>query len=470
MTDVSINIKNSRDTSMDNIQFPKNFVFGAATAALQIEGSVDADGKGKSTWDDFSHRKGAIRKGHIPDTACDHYRRYPEDIALMKDMGLDAYRFSVSWPRIYPDGEGSINQKGLDFYSRLVDNLLEAGIDPFVTLFHWDLPLALQKKYKGFQNRKVAHLFADYTETVVKHLGDRVKNWITINEPWEFSAMGHLLGEHAPGIKSPWAFFKAIHHVHLAHGLGIERIRALSPDAKAGITISMTPVHPISDSEKDHWSAKIANEFMNHISLGPLYKKEYPELLFSRMRLCTPKIEEGDMEIIAAPTDFIGLNNYQREFAMYKWYIPFFNTWITGSETAEHEFIRDGVQHTSMGWEVYPPCIYECLKIIQGEYGNPPVYITENGAAFDDVLENGKVNDTKRIDYLRDYLEMVNRARLDGADVRGYFVWSLMDNFEWAVGFDKRFGLIHVDYESQKRTIKESGNWYRDFIQKQKNS
>ncbi len=453
---------------MKDIRFPENFIYGAATAALQIEGSPDADGKGKSTWDEFSHKKGKIRNNHIPDTACDHYRRYPEDISLMQQLGLDAYRFSISWPRIYPEGEGRINQAGLDHYSRLVDSLLEAGITPFPTLFHWDLPLALQKKYGGFKSRETAYLFADYSETVLKHLGDRVKNWITINEPWEFSAMGHLLGEHAPGIKSPWAFFKAMHHVLLAHGLGMDRIRAIVPDAQAGITVSMTPVHPRTDTEKDRWSAKIANEFMNHITLAPLYKKEYPELLFDRLSICTPKIEDGDMDIIARPTDFIGLNNYQREFAMHKWYVPFFKTWITGGEVAQTEFVRDGVQHTSMGWEVYPPCIYECLKILQNDYGNPPVYITENGAAFDDVAVDGKVNDDKRIDYLAGYLEMVHQAFTEGSDLRGYFAWSLMDNFEWAVGFDKRFGLIHVDYETQKRTIKKSGYWYRDLINKQK--
>lgn len=448
--------------------FPKNFIFGAATAALQIEGSPNAEGKGKSTWDAFALKKGKIRNGDTPETACDHYRRYPEDINLMEKLGLDAYRFSISWPRIYPNGERAINQQGLDHYSRLVDSLLEAGITPFPTLFHWDLPLALQKKYKGFTNRKTAHLFADYAETVVKKLGDRVKNWITINEPWEFSCMGHLLGEHAPGIKSPRAFFQTMHHVLLAHGLGTERIRALSPDAKTGITISMTPVHPLTDTKKDRWSAMMANQFMNHITLGPLYKKEYPEPLFSRLKLCTPKIIEGDMDIIAVPTDFIGINNYQREFAMYKWYIPFFNTWITGGEVAEHDFVRNGVQHTSMGWEVHPPCIYECLTILREKYGNPPVYITENGAAFDDVVENGRVNDLKRINYLRDYIAMVSKAYSEGSDVRGYFVWSLMDNFEWAVGFSKRFGLVHIDYATQKRTIKDSGYWYRDFITEQK--
>ena len=317
MTDMSIIIAEKRKPEMSEKQFPENFIFGAATAALQIEGSPTAGGKGPSTWDKFSHTKGKIRKGHVPDRACEHFTRYKEDISLMKELGLDAYRFSISWPRIYPDGEGTVNQEGLDFYSRLTDSLLEAGITPYATLFHWDLPLALQKKYGGFQNRKTVHLFADYTETVVKTLGDRIKNWITINEPWEFAAMGHLLGEHAPGIRSPRAFFRVMHHVLLAHGLGMERIRALSPAAEAGITVSMTPAHPLTDSPKDQWAAKMANQFMNHITLGPLYKKEYPELLYRRMRLFTPKIEAGDMDIIATPTDFIGLNNYQREFAMY---------------------------------------------------------------------------------------------------------------------------------------------------------
>ncbi|PKL40080.1 MAG: beta-glucosidase [Spirochaetae bacterium HGW-Spirochaetae-1] len=449
---------------MDTIRFPENFLFGAATAAFQIEGACAEDGKGPSTWDHFTGIKGKIRGGSNASRACEHYHRYPEDIAIMKELNLDAYRFSISWPRIMPNGEGVVNNKGLDFYSRLVDSLLDAGIEPFITLFHWDLPLALQKKYRGFENRTVSRLFADYAEVVVSHLGDRVKNWITINEPWEFSCMGHLLGEHAPGRMSPRAFFRVMHNVLLAHGYGMQVIKGLYPESRAGITVSMTPVQPMTESKKDAWSAVMANQFMNHITLSPLYHGKYPEPFWSKMKVLTPKIADGDMTIISQKTDFLGLNNYQRERAMHKWYIPFFKTWITGSGIAERDFVRDGVQYTSMGWEVHPPCIYDCLKTIQTEYGNPPVYITENGAAFDDMVTDGKVHDEKRIDYLSGYLAMVRKAMTEGADVRGYFVWSLLDNFEWAAGLGKRFGLVYVDYESQKRIIKDSGRWYSTLI------
>lgn len=440
-----------------SFQFPSSFVFGAATAAFQIEGYAQADGKGPSIWDEFSHQKGKIRKGHNANTACEHYKRYTEDIALLKALHLDAYRFSVSWPRVFPDGEKTINQAGLDYYSRLTDRLLEKGITPYATLFHWDLPLALQKKYSGFAARKTAWLFADYAETVVKHLGDRVKNWITVNEPWEFSGLGHLLGVHAPGKKNPWTFFRVMHNLLLAHGLAAQRIKSLFSDARVGITLSLTPVHAHSQKPKDMWAAQMGNQFLNHITLAPLYKKQYPELLRKHLSLFMPKTHAQDFDIIAYPTDFLGINNYQREFAMYKWYIPFFQTWISGLAIPDHDFVKDGVQHTSMGWEVYPPSIYESLKIIKDKYNNPPVYVTENGAAFDDVVEDGKVFDTKRADYLDTYLKQVERAHQEGCDVRGYFVWSLLDNFEWAAGLDKRFGLVYVDYDSQKRIIKTSG-------------
>jgi beta-glucosidase len=453
---------------MDFPQFPQHFYFGAATSAYQIEGEYQGDGKGPSIWDDFVTQKGKIRLGQTGNVACDHYHCYPEDVELMHALDLNAYRFSISWARIFPEGEGSINQKGLDFYSRLTDALLEKGITPFATLFHWDLPLALQRKYNGFENRKVSELFALYSETVVKHLGDRIKYWMTINEPFEYSAFGHFLGAHAPGKHSLPAYFRVMHHLLLGHGLAMERIRSISPQARVGIVVSLTPIHPETHSDKDRQAALLANQFMNHITLGPLYKGAYPEPLWSRVRLLHPGIQADDLKIISRRTDFIGINNYQREFATYKWYVPFLQMDISGQDVAETEFVKDGVQHTSMGWEVYPQALYECLRLLKDEYGNPPVYITENGAAFDDVVAaDGTVNDLLRIDYLKGYLDEAARAAKEGCNLKGYFVWSLLDNFEWAAGLTKRFGMVYVDHATQKRIIKQSGYWYRNLIKAQ---
>ena len=450
-------------------QFPVDFIFGAATSAFQIEGGYNADGKGPSIWDQFAHTKAKIRFEQNADKACDHYRRFAEDVALMKAIGLGAYRFSIAWSRIFPQGEGQINNKGLDFYSRLTDVLLENNITPFPTLFHWDLPLALQKKYNGFENRTVCALFADYSETVVRALGDRIENWVTINEPFEFSAFGHFLGTHAPGKTSLPAYFRVMHHLLLAHGLALERIRSIAPQVKVGLVASLTPIHPQTGSDKDRQAAILANQFMNHITLQPLYKGTYPEPLWSRVRLLHPAVKAGDMQIISHPTDFIGINNYQREFAAYKWYVPFLQMDISGKDTAETEFVKDGVQHTSMGWEVYPQGLYECLRLLKDEYGNPPVYITENGAAFDDRLtEDGQVHDPLRVQYLESYLCKAQQALQEGCNLKGYFVWSLLDNFEWAAGFSKRFGIVYVDFETQKRTIKDSGRWYRELIRAQR--
>ena len=454
---------------MANAQFPEGFLFGAATSAYQIEGACREDGKGPSIWDEFVHKPGKIRFGQNGDTACDAYHRYAEDIALMKTIGLQAYRFSISWSRVFPEGEGKINSAGLDFYSRLTDALLEAGIIPFPTLFHWDLPLALQRKYNGFENRTVSALFADYSEAVVRALGDRIEQWVTINEPFEFAAFGHFLGQHAPGKTSLPAYFRVIHHLLLAHGQALERIRSSRPQNKVGIVVSLTPIHAQTGSAKDQMAARLANQFMNHITLQPLYRGSYPEPLWSRVRLLHPALKAGDLQTISAPTDFIGINNYQREFATYKWYVPFLQMDISGQDTAETEFVKDGVQHTSMGWEVYPQGLYECLRLLKDEYGNPPVYITENGAAFDDRLSvDGQVYDPLRIQYLESYLGKAQQAVEEGCALKGYFVWSLLDNFEWAAGFSKRFGIVYVDFETQKRTIKASGIWYQGLIQAQK--
>ncbi len=453
--------------SKNNLNFPKDFIFGAATAAYQIEGAWNQDGRGKSIWDTFCHTSGKIRSGHTGDTACDHYHRYEEDVGIMQALNLSAYRFSISWSRVLPKGSGQVNNKGIDYYQRLVDCLLKADITPYVTLFHWDMPQTLQDSIGGFESRECSKYFADYTRIVVDALGDRVKHWITLNEIQDYALNGYFLGEHAPGKVRPWQYLKVIHNQLLAHGRALQAIRAESSSALIGPALNILPIHPMTSSLKDRESAKMANEFFNHATLGPIFKGAYSEDLLKRLRWFSPKIETEDMALISAPIDFLGINNYSREKAMYKWYIPILKLWMTGDTIAETESVKDGVQYTSMGWEVYPESIYEAITMVKNTYGNPPIFITENGAAFNDNREGDKVHDPKRVSFLNDYLAMVKKAIDDGAQVKGYFVWSLMDNFEWSVGFDKRFGLVYVDFATQERIIKDSGYWYRDLISAQ---
>jgi len=491
--------------------FEKLLVVGTATASYQIEGAVNQDGRGRSVWDVFSHTPGKIKPGHTGDVACDHYNRMTEDVQLLKQLGVDAYRFSIAWPRVLPEGRGRVNEKGIDFYSRLVDELLEAGITPYPTIFHWDLPQSLQKEYGGFNDRRIVKDFADYAEILGQRLGDRVKKWITINEPWVYSILGHLLCVHAPGKKNPWIALRVVHHTLLAHAAAVERLRnvlgntepstgprskspsgnspsstsARTTGAKAeghkhdeeeveiGITLNLFPVYPKSESKKDRKAAGMADQFVNRLFLDPLLKGEYPKELWEKFKLLRPKVSEEDMRRISTPVDFIGINNYTRERAEYRYLIPWAHFYLSGMDVPEREYVKNGVQHTSMGWEVYPEGIYELLSRMRDEYGNPPVYITENGAAFNDELveEEGelRVHDPLRVDYLRSYLREVERACRDGCNVKGYFVWSLMDNFEWAEGYNKRFGLFYVDYEDgQRRIMKDSGYWYRDFIRNRK--
>lgn len=441
-----------------------DFIFGVSTSAYQIEGAVDVDGRGKTIWDDFSAR-GHINGGDNGTQACDHYHRYPEDIALMRTMNIQSYRFSIAWSRIFPEGKGALNQKGIDFYARLIDECLAANIRPFATLFHWDMPSALYRSHQGFVSRDVADYFADYVAAVVERLGDRVKDWITLNEPFEHACFGHLLGNHAPGHHRIGHFLKVMHHQMLGHGKAMQRIRDIAPDANAGITLSFTPILPSSEKPKDIEAAEFGNQLFNHISLGPLLKKAYPAEVHRRLKWFWPDIRDGDMDTIATPVDFIGVNHYNQERASYRWYVPFLKSWVSGGDVPEQEFKKDGLQYTAMGWRVEPQGMREVLRMLREDYDNPPVYITENGAALSDSVEQGAVRDSLRIEYIRDYFSEVVNAADAGSDLRGYFVWSLLDNFEWAEGFSKRFGLVHVDYSTLQRTIKDSGYWYAQLIQ-----
>jgi beta-glucosidase len=443
-------------------KFPSGFCFGAATAAFQIEGGCSEDGKGASTWDVFMHRGAQARRSREAEQACNTYQDFQTDVDLMVELGLNAYRFSMAWARVLPEGIGTVNPKGLDYYKRLVDALLEKGITPFITLFHWDMPQALYRAYGGFINRQGAMDFADYVQVVVQSLGDRVKHWITLNEPWEHAMMGHFLGNHAPGMHNPWTYFKVAHHQLLGHGLAVERIRALYPEAQVGITLSQFPIAPRRDTPKNRQAANFADLFVNRFYLDGLYRGQYPEALWQRLWPFRPSVQEGDMQIISRPTDFLGVNYYSRIFAHHVWYLPFFQAWINRDPPAEHLDPELG--------DAYPRGIYELAMRYRDEYGNPVVYITENGMADNDLPVDGFIHDERRIRYLGRYLEQLSLAIDEGARVRGYFVWSLLDNLEWTAGYSCRMGLIYVDHPTQKRYIKDSGFWYCDLIHKQATS
>ena len=442
-----------------SLNIPKDFLIGAATAAYQIEGAVDVDGRGPSIWDTFCHKKGKIDHGHTADIACDHYHRYQADIDIMHKMQLDAYRFSISWSRILPQGVGKINPKGLGFYDRLVDGLMEAGITPYTTLFHWDMPEALFKKHGGFVGRDTCYHFANYADMLVKHFGDRIKNWITVNEPWEHATFGHLFGNHAPGIRNPWSYWQAMHHILLGHGLATQAIKAQDSQANVGLTLSYTPMHTNGTRPIDKEAANIANAFMNGIAFDPIFEGRYPENLWRNFRCFRPKIHAGDFDTIQTRTDFVGLNYYSREFVKGNYFIPGLKGHFVKRQPNDDPYL-----YTAMNWEIYPEGLGELLALVRDKYGNPPVFITENGVAYFDEVNNGLVNDQPRIKYLHDHIDMVLEQKKLGSDVKGYFAWSLLDNFEWAKGYSTRFGLVHVDYDTQVRTVKHSAHWLKQQI------
>jgi beta-glucosidase len=436
-------------------QFPKGFIWGSATASYQIEGAWKADGKGESIWDRFSHTPGKVANGDTGDVACDHYHRWPQDIALMKELGLQAYRFSIGWPRILPQGTGKVNPAGLDFYSRLVDELLSAGITPYATLYHWDLPQAIEDR-GGWPDRGSAYAYAEYTEAVVRVLGDRVKNWITLNEPWVSAWLGYFTGEHAPGHKDMRETILASHHLLLGHGLAVPIIRRDSKGAQVGITLNLSVHYPASPSEADAEAAQIADGTGNRWFLDPVNKGSYPEDVIAKFKLDMGFVEMGDLDAIAAPLDFLGINYYTRNIAR--------NDDVPEAQN-EPRTVFPNPDPTEMGWEVYPEALYELLTRLKKDYTFPAYYITENGAAYPDAVgPDGKVDDPKRVAYLREHFKSAARAIAEGVPLKGYFVWSLMDNFEWAWGYTKRFGIVYVDYPTQTRIPKASAHWYSGVI------
>ncbi|HEY7149098.1 MAG TPA: GH1 family beta-glucosidase [Gaiellaceae bacterium] len=431
--------------------FPSDFIWGAATAAYQIEGAVQEDGRGESVWDRFSTTPGKVRNGDSGAVACDFYHRYPEDVALMRDLGLDAFRFSIAWPRVLPEGGGRVNEAGLDFYDRLVDELLAHDIEPFATLFHWDTPQVLEDE-GGWASRTTAEAFVEYTEAVVARLGDRVRRWITHNEPWVVAWIGHAWGEHAPGRKSEADAVAASHHLLLSHGWAVEAIRQAVPDAEVGITLNLAQTYPASDSPEDEAAAWQVDGEGNRWFLDPVFRGHYPADLLERNELVAPHVRDGDLEAISAPIDFLGINNYFR--------------FVVSRGAERPNIVHDpSAQYTDMGWEVFPDGLHRLLVRIGEDYAPAAIYVTENGAAFGDVrTHDGRVHDPERTAYLAGYTGAVARAIADGSPVKGYFVWSLLDNFEWAHGYSKRFGIVYVDYPSLERVPKDSFYWYRDFI------
>jgi beta-glucosidase len=455
---------------------PPGFLWGSATAAAQVEGAAHEDGKEDSIWDVFARVPDAVAHGDTPEVASDHYHRMPEDVALMKKLGLGAYRFSTSWARIKPGGR-AINQKGLDFYSRLVDELLEAGIMPWLTLYHWDLPQALQEK-GGWANRDTAREFRDFAVAVHKALGDRVTHWTTFNEPLCSSLIAYASGEHAPGLRDPRAALAAVHHQHLAHGLAVEALRD-SGAQMLGITLNLTNAVPNSpDDPADIEAARRVDALVNRMYLEPILLSRYPADLLVDVREygLAELIREGDLEIIGAPIDFLGVNYYHDDNVSGHPLPAGARANLTPTDRAKSSplvgseyvtFPRRDLPRTAMDWEVNPDGLRKLLVRLGREYPNlPPLYVTENGGAYagDAVGKDGRVRDPERTAYILGHLQAVADAVTEGADVRGYFLWSLLDNFEWAWGYQKRFGIVHVDYATQLRTVKDSGHAYSSFI------
>ena len=448
------------------LTFPPGFWWGAATAAYQIEGSVADDGRTPSIWDTFCATPGKVARGESGATAADHYRRYAQDVALIARLGLSAYRFSVSWPRVQRGGRGRVNPAGMAFYDELVDALLRRGVRPVLTLYHWDLPQELEDG-GGWANRDTAHRFAEYAEVVARKLGDRVELWTTLNEPWCSAFLGYASGDHAPGRQDPPGAFAAAHHLLLAHGLGVRAIRAALPTAQTSLVLNTSVMRSVSADPADLDAARRLDGLLNRLFLDPVLRGAYPaDVQADTARIVDWSfVRDGDLDVISTPIDMLGINYYNPTLAGAARY-P-----VDGSSMAAWPGCEDVVLHpipgpvTAMDWPVDPDGLREMLVRLRREYGNPPVFVAENGAAYpDQVAPDGAVHDPERITYLREHLAAVHGAWSEGVDLRGYFVWSLLDNFEWAAGYEKRFGLVHIDYETQRRTWKDSAHWYREVI------
>ena len=434
----------------NSLSFPSDFIWGAATAAYQIEGAAFEDGRTETIWDRFARLPGKIRNADNGDIACDHYHLWEKDVELMKTLGLKGYRFSISWSRVLPDGRGTVNPKGIDFYSRLVDKLLENNIEPFITLFHWDLPMALQDA-GGWLNRRIADWFTEYAVVMYKSLGDRVRYWSTHNEPNVFALCGYLTGKHAPGIKDHSTYTQVIHHLLLAHGDATSAGRSILPKAKFGITLALGMDYPANDTPEDNAAVDIAWTTGPRTLLDPIFKGSYPALENDSITPFNPVILDNDLKRICQPLDYLGINHY-------------FSNWLTIQNNLP-KITRNDLPKTDRGWTVYPEGFKDMLLKVTDEYGKIPIYIMENGAAYPDTIsEDSMVHDPLRVEYYRSYIRSLHEAIMKGVDVKGYFAWSLLDNFEWEKGYSCRFGIVYVDFKTQERIIKDSGKFYSMVI------
>lgn len=452
-------MKKETDMPFKKEDFGSDFKWGVATASYQIEGAWNEDGKSPSIWDHFTHtRPKKIKNRENADVACDFYNRYDGDIQLVKNMNFDVFRFSISWPRILPEGIGKVNQKGIDFYHRVIDSCLEKGVEPWITMFHWDLPQILEEK-GGWSNRDVIDWFGEFAQTMTKAYGDKVKNWMILNEPMAFTSLGYMAGIHAPGKFAPSRFLKATHHTAMVQALGGRIARENVKDAYIGTTFSCSHVEPKGGLKKHEGAAYRLDILLNRLFIEPCLGLGYPTKNFRFLHKIHKYIQADDLAKLKFDFDFIGLQNYTRVVAK-RFPVPFI--WLNQEKPVKWGVPREDL--TQMGWEVYPEGIYKVIKRFN-EYKNlPPIIITENGAAFPDKVTGDRVHDPRRVQFFKDYLSNIHRAQQDGMDVRGYFVWTLMDNFEWAEGYHPRFGLVYVDYPTQKRIIKDSGYFFQELL------
>jgi len=437
--------------------FGNDFSWGVSTAAYQIEGGHDAEGKGASIWDEFTRKRKKILGGHHGNIACDFYNRYPQDIDLLNALHIPNYRFSISWSRIFPTGIGAVNERGVEFYNRLIDTLIRQGIQPWITLYHWDLPVALENK-GGWTNREILNWFGEYVEFCVRQFGDRVNHWMILNEPMVFTGAGYFLGVHAPGRKGLDHFLAAVHHAALCQGEGGRIVKSLQSDSRVGTTFSYSPVEPWRNNDRDRGAAIKADVLLNRLFIEPLLGMGYPVKDLKILQRLEKYFKDGDDQKMAFDIDFAGLQNYTREFVRHYLFMPFIQAKLIKAS-------KRNVPYTQMDWEVHPPCIYQAI-MRWSQYRNlKEIIVTENGAAFEDRRIQHIVHDPQRLNYLKDHIAQVLAAKQAGANVNGYFVWTLLDNFEWAEGYTPKFGLVHVDFETQERIVKSSGKWYADFLQ-----
>ncbi|HMG09934.1 MAG TPA: GH1 family beta-glucosidase [Mucilaginibacter sp.] len=445
-----------QDKQLNKQLFGSDFIWGVSTAAFQIEGAHDADGKGESVWDAFTAKKGKILNADHARTSCDFYNKYEEDIDLIKQLNIPNFRFSISWARLLPTGTGQINQAGIDYYNRIINYCMQKGIEPWVTVYHWDLPQVLEQK-GGWTNREIIDWFSEFVTLCAKSFGDRVKHWMVMNEPVVFTGAGYFFGIHAPGRSGMKNFIPAIHHVVLSITAGGKILRSLLPQAQIGTTFSCSQIEPLTDKPRDIAAARRADALINRLFIEPILGLGYPVKDLPVLKGLQKYFQPGDEDNMHFDFDFIGIQNYTREIVKYSFFTPYIGARMVKAENRN-------VELTAMRWEVYPPSIYHMIKKFNAYPQVKNIIITENGAAFPDIVKDGNVDDSKRRQYLQNYIAQVLKAKNEGCKVNGYFVWTLTDNFEWAEGYHPRFGLIYVNHDTQERIVKASGSWYADFL------